>query len=265
MTPFNKYHGAGNDFIIIDDREETFEIDAERIARMCHRQYGIGSDGLILLQKSEVADGKMRMFNAKDGKESPMCGNGLRCLVGLIRDLGHDKELCTVETMNKTYNCIIRGNRVEVDMGVPKLIETEGTVQFGEETIPYMMLDTGVPHVVNFVETIDLDDFLKRARFLHRNEKIEPHGINVNFATVDDSGTIHMRTYERGVEAETFACGTGATAVCVSVWLRTKRSGPLNVIFGSGEKLEFEVSAEGKTLKGLTMRGPIQRVFAGSM
>jgi len=265
LTNFNKYHGAGNDFIIIDDREEKFVIDSSRIAELCHRQYGIGSDGLILLQNSQTADARMRIFNAKDGKESPMCGNGLRCLVGFMRDAGHKQKSCVVETANKTYLCHIEDNIVEVDMGIPTILQTDGKVDVYGEEISFLWLDSGVPHLVCFVDTLDIPDFLKKARFISKHPHIVPSGINVNFARVDSSGTVHVRTYERGVEAETFACGTGGAAVCTAAWKLYGISEKVPVIFASQEKLDFEVSAINEKLQGIKMRGPIKSVFTGTL
>ena len=246
---FSKYQGNGNDFVLIDDRTETFSIDPKKISNLCHRHYGIGADGLILLRPSILGDAAMRIFNS-DGLEAQMCGNGLRCLVQFLIDLGEKKEQFLIQTSRKVYTCVCREGRIFVDMGVPRIVE---------ESPSESLVEVGVPHLVIFVE--DLSQFDREAR-----KRFSEIGINLNYAKIAPfSNVIDVRTFERGVEEETFACGTGATAVCVAAWKRFGLFGKVEVVFGSGERLSFEIIQENQILKGVVMSGNVQHVFSGKV
>ncbi len=243
---FSKYHGTGNDFILIDNREMQISIDPSRVSRICHRQYGIGADGLIFLQPSKQGDYAMQIFNA-DGSEAEMCGNGLRCLVQFIQDLGDRKTKFRIETMKKIYSCKVNQGKISVQMGIPKIIEEKGSE---------CLLEVGVPHLVVFTDDLSLFDLEARDRF-------SDLGVNINYAMLDPLNTLHMRTFERGVEEETFSCGSGATAVCMAAWHRFGISGPIEVVFGSTEKLQFEILIENKKLVEITMSGDVCHVYNG--
>ena len=245
---FSKYEGTGNDFILIDDRDRDFPIDSQKISKLCHRQYGIGTDGLILLQPSVEGDSSMRIFN-QDGSEAEMCGNGLRCLVQFLIDLGAEKRKFSIETQKKIYSCEIKNGSIYVDMGVPKILEKKGSE---------MLLEVGVPHFVTFVD--ELSRFDREAK-----ERFSIIGVNINYARIEPFNTIYMRTFERGVEDETFSCGSGATAVCTAAWKQFGITGSVKVIFGSGEKLQFEVLTENQKLKGISMTGSVRHVFDGKV
>lgn len=243
---FSKYEGTGNDFILIDDRNKSFPIHPKKISGLCHRQYGIGTDGLILLQPSTEGDFSMRIFN-QDGSEAEMCGNGLRCLIQFLIDLGEKKRKFFVETEKKIYSCEIKNGSIYVDMGVPSIIEEKGSE---------ILLEVGVPHFVTFVEELSRFDMEAKKRF-------SIIGVNINYARIKPLNTIHMRTFERGVEDETFSCGSGATAVCMAAWKQFGMTGPVKVVFGSGEELHFEVLTENQKLKGIMMTGNVRHVFDG--
>ena len=244
---FSKYQGSGNDFVLIDHRALPFSVDSKTIFNLCHRRYGIGADGLILLCSSTKGDYAMRIFNS-DGLEAEMCGNGLRCLVQFLIDLGEGKDSFLIETLKKIYLCTVKETSISVDMGIPQIIE-EGPSE--------MRLDVGVPHLVIFSEDLSQFDREAKKRFSHI-------GINLNYAKVSPfSNTIHMRTFERGVEEETFACGTGATAVCMAAWKQFGLFGKIEVIFRSKETLHFEVIQENDCLKKIVMSGNAHHVFSG--
>lgn len=245
---FYKYQGTGNDFILIDDREEVFPINSEKIIKLCHPKYGIGTDGLILLRPSKTAEFLMRIFN-KDGSEAEMCGNGLRCLVQFIRDLGIEKETLQIEVGKKIYPCSIKNGRIFVEMGVPKILEERG---------PELFLEVGVPHFVTFVDDLKLFDQEARKRF-------SDFRVNINYAMLEGFRVLRMRTFERGVEEETYSCGSGATATVMAAWMKFGLSGPITVIFGSGEELQFEIVTENQNLKGITMSGDVTHVFEGKV
>jgi diaminopimelate epimerase len=243
---FSKYHGTGNDFILIDAREMGLSIGPSVVSKICHRQYGIGGDGVIFLRPSNQGDYAMQIFNA-DGSEAEMCGNGLRCLVQFIQDLGDKKAEFQIETMRKVYTCKVSQGKISVQMGVPKIVE--------EKDAEYL-LEVGVPHLVVFTDNLARFDLEARDRF-------SDLGVNINYAMLDPLNTLHVRTFERGVEEETFSCGSGATAVCMAAWHRFGISGSIEVIFGSTEKLQFEILTENKKLVEITMSGDVCHVYNG--
>lgn len=211
--PFVKYHGAGNDFILVDDRELCFPFFQEGfVACLCRRSVGIGADGLILLQPSLKADFQMRIFNP-DGGEPAMCGNGIRCLAAFIQKLGWEKEICTIETKAGLRQCRYANNRIGIHLGVPKILFTNQPLERDGKLFNIDVIDTGVPHGVVFVEDLHALSFADTARSIRFDPQFSPEGINVNFAKILSDGSVAVRTYERGVEAETLSCGTGAAAV----------------------------------------------------
>ncbi len=220
MIPFAKYHGGGNDFIIVDTREMGEEwIDAACVQRLCHRHTGIGADGLIALGPSERADCRMRIFNA-DGSEPAMCGNGIRCAVHF---LGTEGEI-SIETLAGVRCCRKQGDQIAVRMGIPRVlhfpIECMGHTLF--------VVDTGVPHAVLFVEDLEKTDVATWGKEIRFHPHFAPHGVNVNFARLSKDG-LEVRTYERGVEAETRSCGTGAAAAAFVVKELHALSSPITV------------------------------------
>lgn len=238
-TLFYKYHGSGNDFIIIDDRSLTFS--PTNVATLCHRSFGIGADGLLLLQPSECADFRMRYFNS-DGGAASMCGNGLRCLIALIHTFIEAKDHYLIETEKELFNCTWDQGNVAVDFPIPMI----------KEHSSLYLLDTGVPHAVFFTPHFDFD-FLKKAKAIR-----EEYNANVNAAIV--LGTkIALRTFERGVEGETLSCGTGAAAVAfVTAQLHQKKE--LEIVPLSGESLYFSLKES-----SFTLSGPATFVFSGSI
>lgn len=250
MLPFAKYHGAGNDFILIDDRNKTFPVQDNRwIAKLCQHRFGIGADGLILLQLSEAADYTMRIFNC-DGNEVEMCGNGLRCLAHFIRRLGDPRSTLRIEAGPYLTTCSFDGENVTVDMGGYRWIEKK--IQVG----PYAVhaINTGVPHAVVF--DTPQGDFIEAARLIRHHPYFQPEGVNVNFARLEN-GKVRTRTYERGVEDETLACGTGAAAVAVVA----------SELYGFKEVSIFPASEEELHIKidrdTVTVTGPATFVFGG--
>ncbi len=210
---FYKYQGTGNDFVIIDNIEYEYDLShftTERIAFLCNRKYGVGADGVIILDKSDNHDFKMIYYNA-DGGLSSMCGNGGRCILHLAHHKGYIGEEATFEAIDGTHNGLIR-DLVSVQLTDVKDIE-KGADHF--------ILDTGSPHYVNFVDTVEDIDIIKLAREIRYNERFKSEGINVNFVAKENGG-IKLRTYERGVENETLSCGTGVTASAIAYALQNE-------------------------------------------
>jgi len=204
-TAFFKYHGAGNDFILIDNREGSVRPDAAQIARLCHRRFGIGADGLMLLQHTPGADFEMVYYNA-DGNESTMCGNGGRCIAAFACRLGvagREMHFRAIDGMHKAR--ILDDGRVALHMqDVTGIERRDGRA----------VLDTGSPHFVQWVEDVRNYDVFGQGRAIRNREAYQPKGINVNFVQREAAG-LRIRTYERGVEDETLACGTGVTAAAI--------------------------------------------------
>ena len=255
---FSKYQGSGNDFILIDDRSSFFPIQDEKMIRfLCSRHFGVGADGLILLQTSTLAHFRMRIFNS-DGKEADFCGNGIRCLILYLKNLGFQEEAFLIETQQATLPCSIQGNTVTAQLPHPKVLHWGVTV--GEQEA--FVVHTGVPHAVIFVEDLDevpVSTLAPRVRF---HPHFGPDGVNVNFVKVGSDGTLRMRTYERGIEGETLACGSGAAAAALVASQRESLSSPIRVMTKSGETLEFSVREllEGKKIE---MQGNASLVFEG--
>ncbi len=204
---FTKYQGTGNDFIIIDNRERLF--DNLDVARLCHPKFGIGADGLMLLQNLEGFDFEMVYYNS-DGKISSMCGNGGRCLVDFARRKGaFEGDKAHFRAVDGPHEALWSENMVELHMQDVLNINREGENHF--------ILNTGSPHYVIFADHIDDIDIIKEGRAIRYNDTYKTEGINVNFVEVLGGRKIKVRTYERGVENETLSCGTGVTASAIAL------------------------------------------------
>jgi len=205
-THFYKYHGTGNDFILIDNRNNTVALSTTQIASLCHRRFGIGADGLMLLELAEGYDFKMNYYNA-DGKTGSMCGNGGRCITRFAYDLGIHKETYSFIASDGPHIAWIDDKSiVRLKMQEVKKIDRHGS---------YELLNTGSPHFIKMVS--DLDDYpvFKTGHEIRNSDKFKAKGVNVNFVELLDTDKIYVRTYERGVEDETFSCGTGVTAAAL--------------------------------------------------
>lgn len=253
---FSKYHGAGNDFIIIDNRNGQFVAETALIRTICHRQFGIGADGLMLLENEPNVDFCMRYFNS-DGNESTMCGNGGRCISMFAKKLGVVNERTRFAGIDGEHIAIIQGD------GTVRL-KMKDVVGI-EQDDDFFILDTGSPHCVKFVDDVSKIDVQSEGRFLRNSFLHESGGVNVNFVQVTPDG-LKIRTYERGVEGETLACGTGSVAAAVAA----------NVYFDNALN-DFKIYALGGTLNvsfekysnhrytNVWLKGPVTHVFDGSI
>lgn len=250
----SKYHGAGNDFVMIDGIHSEVEISGEQIQRLCHRHFGIGADGLIILRPSSLADFKMEYYNS-DGGRATMCGNGARCAVSFADDRGSWG----------VYNAF------EADDGLHSgaIIQKTGslfTVQislFADDEIREVdkdsfFINTGVPHYVKFIHNLDEFDVLSEGRKIRNAKQFFPDGTNVNFIQLDLlKRELSIRTYERGVEDETLACGTGVTASALAVHYSLGWSFPIT-IFAKGGELIVDRGYKNEFF----LKGPAQFVFS---
>ncbi|MBA3722592.1 MAG: diaminopimelate epimerase [Parachlamydiaceae bacterium] len=262
---FAKYVGCGNDFILFDNREESFPKKDESLIRsLCHRQFGIGADGVILLESSSKADFSMRIYNA-DGSEAEMCGNGIRCLMRFLEHLGLKDPSYSIETMHKILLLEHHGKDIRVEMGIPN--NTKWNISFNENDSVFQLhyLDTGVPHIVLFVDEIESFDLKKWGPHLRYHKLFAPKGTNVNIAQRLPNDEIKIRTYERGVEGETLACGTGATAVALAAAYCYQIRNPITIQTGLGQKLTIDFEQTGLTFENVTLTGPATRTFKGTI
>jgi len=242
---FSKYESTGNDFILVDNRVEEFPISISRISSLCHRKFGIGADGLILLGESEKSDFSMRIFNS-DGSEAESCGNGLLCLGKFILDLGFPEQKYRIELLKEVVEIDCKNEGFSIHLNDPQKIAVEEDVY---------LIDTGVPHAVIFVDSdYDFMRVGKRTR--------EEYNVNVNFVSLGEK--ICVRTFERGVEGETFGCGTGAAAVASILALFKGHSSPLSLHFPGGE-LMVSFQTEGGGISHLTLSGIPSFVYSGQI
>jgi len=253
---FYKYQGTGNDFIVIDDRQELFsKKDTKLIKRLCDRKYGIGADGLILLQEDRLHNFKMVYFNA-DGNESSMCGNGGRCIVSFARLLGMITDKATFEAIDGLHEARLFDNDlVSLQMkNVDSLQTFDG----------HVFMDTGSPHHVELTDNVAHVDVVTQGRYL-RNELYGKEGANINFVQPQTSDTFKVRTYERGVEDETLSCGTGVTAVALAMHKtgQTKAHEVTLETPGGHLKVSFEPTPQG--YQNIWLTGPALLVFKGSI
>lgn len=252
---FSKFEGAGNDFILLDDRPYSFPVKHKRLIQsLCHRQKGIGADGLILLQESRNADFRMRIFNSTNGKEAAMCGNGLRCLIAFLCKLGLNQEKYQIETLAGILSAGFKNKQIFFSYPRPNMIRTR------IENFPLLLANVGVPHAVLFVDQLQEIDITSIGRKIGSHSHFSgSNGVNVNFAQLNPPDTVFTRTYERGVEAETFACGTGAAAVALAAHEEFGLEQKLKIIPKSQETIEVEISEQ------LEVIGPATFVYEGNI
>jgi diaminopimelate epimerase len=258
---FFKYQGTGNDFILIDNRTLQWSnvLSAEIIAKLCDRRFGIGADGLMLLQSSAVFDFEMIYMNA-DGRESSMCGNGGRCIVAFAQYLGILKNNATTfKAIDGEHHAIIEANQT-VRLGMCSVTHIE---RRGED----FYLNTGSPHYVKFVEDVDKVDVLQEGREIRYNDEFAEQGTNVNFVQILNDSLLKVRTYERGVEAETFSCGTGVTAAALAADLKLSGANDSFAIktLGGNLQVRYKNMNHGESYTNITLAGATQLVFTGEI
>ncbi len=251
---FYKYQGTGNDFVMIDNRQQTFDKnDTKLVAALCDRRFGIGADGLILLEDHEAHDFKMVYYNS-DGNESTMCGNGGRCIVAFAKALGVIQDQATFEAVDGLHKAYITNGIVKLQMqDVPKI----------KKDTAYVFLDTGSPHHVQFEDNISDFDIKQKGAKIRYGAPYHQKGTNVNFVKKMNDGAFRVRTYERGVENETLSCGTGATAVAIAMHYigeTEKNHVQLNV---EGGTLEVTFDEDNRSYSNVWLIGPAKLVFQG--
>ena len=261
---FTKMNGAGNDFVVLDNRDGSLALSQEAIARLCDRHRGVGADGVLAVEPSRAgADFRMRYYNA-DGGEADMCGNGARCFARFAaRLLPGRPEAISFETPAGLIRAGISSDLVTINMSEPRDLREPADLDVaGLGTCRVHFLNTGVPHAVVFVEDVGAVDVARAGASLRWNPSFAPQGANANFAQVLSSGTLVLRTFERGVEGETLACGTGVCATALLHHLSTSAASPVSVRVRGGETLEVGFEASSAPLN-VTLKGPADFVFDG--
>ena len=254
--PFYKYQGTGNDFVVIDNRQNLIsKNDTEKIRQVCDRRFGIGADGLMFLENDPESDFRMVYFNA-DGNESTMCGNGGRCLVAFAHFLGIMGDTTTFNAIDGLHHASIVDDIVTLQM-----IDVE-TVANNES---HVFLDTGSPHHVQFEPSIEDFDIQTLGSKIRYGAPYFEEGTNVNFVKKINDTTFRIRTYERGVEGETLSCGTGATAVGIAMHYIGETQHNAVKIHVEGGELEILFDREGDRYVNVFLKGPAKQVFKGEL
>ncbi len=259
---FSKYSGCGNDFILFNNLAGQFPAqDSNLIRRICHRQLGIGADGIILLEKAQKGDFRMRIFNS-DGTEAEMCGNGLRCLMQFIREQGYKDNEYSIQTMHRQLRVKLKNDQVEMEMGSPSNVSWDVPVEISNKKYRVDYLDTGVPHAILFVEDVARINVNKEGSEFRYHSAFSPKGANMNFVELDGN-RLKLRTYERGVEQETLACGTGAAAAVIAAVKKHQLKLPVQVEFRSGDTVEVDFKEKNGRIEEVIQTGPANKIFHG--
>ncbi len=267
LLHFYKMNGAGNDFVVIDNRDLSLSLGREEIAALCDRHRGIGADGLLAVEPAEQgADYKFRYYNA-DGGEAEMCGNGARCFGRFTAHLTDPPPArLTFETLAGIIGAEIIGDNVRVAMSPPKDLRPDTGADIPGLASPLHFINTGVPHAVVFVNDLAAVDVLKIGAAIRYHGAFAPAGTNANFVQILSPGHIAIRTYERGVENETLACGTGMTACALIHHLLDGAPSPVFVDVKGGDTLEIGFTrSEDGTFHDVTLTGPADFVFEGDI
>lgn len=261
---FYKMVATGNDFVVVDNRKKAVT-DAPRFAReVCDRHQGVGADGLLLLEPSKGADYKMRIVNA-DGSEAEACGNGFRCAALLAYEkLGFPAQQ-TFESLAGKIDAFVKRSRVRVRLMNPSDFKEEEKIQAAGRDLHYYFIRVGVPHVVIFVEGVSEMPVFEIGREVRYHPHFKPAGTNVNFVEIKGPRSIAVRTYERGVEVNTLACGTGSTASAVVSVLMGRVETPVEVRTEGGEILTVDFARNGEKVENVYLEGGAKIVFEGEL
>jgi len=264
ILEFTKMNGAGNDFILADNRTSHIQITSEQVARLCHRQRGIGADGLMLLVPcaSGKADWAWEFWNS-DGSRAEMCGNGARCFARYIQRLTGAPGALTFETVAGIITANFHGARVTVNLTPPHSLRLAESVPLAGGATAIHSLNTGVPHAVIFVPDANGAMVNQVGAEVRYHAHFKPKGTNVNFAQVLGPNHIRVRTYERGVEGETLACGTGVSAAAMISARVHGFTSPIKVQVQGGDTLEVAFNTVGEGFSDVQLNGPADFVFNG--
>ena len=263
---FTKMHGAGNDFVMIENLDGSIELSATQVARMCDRRLGIGADGLILLNplQADDTDATMIYYNA-DGSRVDMCGNGARCFTSFALQNGVGSgESVSFLTDAGPMKATASDGLFTINMTPVHSVELDQELETEHGSYYYDFMNTGVEHVVVFSDAVDRIDIVPEGSAIRYQSRF-PKGTNANFAEIQKDGVIKVRTYERGVEDETLACGTGVTAVAIAANLSKNQPTPISVLVRGGDTLSVDFQREGDDISNISLTGPAKVVFRGQV
>ena len=263
---FTKMSGTGNDFILIDHRTPFLSREEmPGFARaVCERRVSVGADGLILIEKSESADFRWQFLNG-DGSWAEMCGNGARCAARFAHTLGIAPARMRFETVAGIIEAEVTGQSVKLKMTAPTGLRLHEKLPVNDQEQRVHCLNTGVPHAVLFMEDIQQAPVLDWGRTIRFHERFQPAGTNVNFVQHQGGNGLSVRTYERGVEGETLACGTGAVASAIIAGLLGQVQSPVAVTTSGGEKLTIHFSLVGQKIADVYLEGPANFIYEGRL
>ncbi|HEY5792396.1 MAG TPA: diaminopimelate epimerase [Chthoniobacterales bacterium] len=263
---FTKMNGAGNDFVLLDNRSGALQLSREQIARICDRHRGVGADGLLLVESpANASDFRMRYYNS-DGGEAEMCGNGARCFTRFALSLQADADSATsFETEAGVIQARLIGAQVELEMSEPHSLAAATELEVNGRSLTVHFINTGVPHAVVFVDDLEAVDIKKDGAAIRYHGHFAPKGTNANFVQVLAPGQIRIRTYERGVEDETLACGTGVVACSLIHYLRDGAASPISVQVRGGDTLQVGFQASSGKFQHVTLLGPADFTFQGTI
>ncbi len=261
---FTKMNGAGNDFVMLDNRSGSITLDGAAIAGICDRHRGVGADGLILLENGDEA-GTFRMrYHNSDGGEAEMCGNGARCFARFAQSLSPLPSPFVFQTGAGPISAeFLDGTRVRLGMGRPKDFVRGRRLAVHDREFTVWSINTGVPHAVVAVADVEKIDIRLMGRALREHAEFAPRGTNVNFVQSQGSGRGIIRTYERGVEDETLACGTGVVATALVLAAMENLAGPVSLFVRGGEWLEVSFKGAPGSWNEVTLCGPADVTFEG--
>ena len=264
-VPFWKMHGAGNDFILLDRiTTDTPYPSPATIQRWCQPHTGIGADGLILVQPADTKEDHFRMvFFNPDGGEVGMCGNGARCVARFAFEQGIAPSNMRFATSAGPIDAVVQDDTVTLNMQIPESIQLDQTLKRGDQAILFDFANTGVPHAIVTCDDLTNIDLPTLGKAIRLHADFAPAGTNVDFIRILPDNTLEIRTYERGVEAETLACGTGVAAAAVTCVVKGRISSPVTVRTAGGDTLTITVTQHEKQITKLTLAGPAVHVFHG--
>ncbi len=266
---FVKMNAGGNDFVVLDNRDKRLPQELSELAeRVCRRKFNIGADGILVLENSRAHSFRMIYYNA-DGSRASMCGNGARCMAYFAYHKGAAPADMTFDTDAGFYRAQILQGSVKLFMRAPREVRGELAVRKSGKKISMYSIDIGVPHVVLFVRNIETADVDRSGRFIRGHNLFKPEGTNVNFVKKKNSRSLWVRTYERGVEGETSACGTGVTASALTAGIKGMVKFPVRCITRGGGILsvdaEIDTQDGRQVFRSICLEGPVQISFTGEV
>lgn len=263
--PFTKMSGSGNDFILMDGMDGSLSwVDSPWVKGICQRALSVGADGVIILERDDAYDFAWRFFNS-DGSIAEMCGNGSRCAARFAYERGIANSTMTFSTLAGPIRAEVFGKRVKVQLSTPRLLKEEVPLTVEGQTYSLFYANTGVPHVVLEVEDVEAFPLVEVGRKIRYHEFFSPAGTNVNVVQILDDHTLKVRTYERGVENETLACGTGSVASAMMASMRKGMGSPLTVHTASGEVLTISWKGDVGTWAPIFFEGEVRFIYEGRL